>query len=76
MSTEDDGWKERIGLLTEDERANMETIVEKKLEETRTRVSSWKSDEVELKILCRRTFNDFRFVLQEGQRSSSDQIFL
>lgn len=37
-STEDDRWKERIDLLTKDERANMEKVVEKKLEETKTRV--------------------------------------
>lgn len=32
-SAEDDRWKERLELLTEDERANMEEIVEKKLDE-------------------------------------------
>ncbi|KAF3399877.1 hypothetical protein F1880_008446 [Penicillium rolfsii] len=37
-TTEDDRWKERIDLLTKDERANMEKVVEKKLEEMRTRV--------------------------------------
>lgn len=44
-STEDDRWKERINLLTEDERANMEKVVERKLEETRTRVLAWEPDE-------------------------------
>ena len=33
MSTEDDRWKEWIDLLTEDERAKMEKVVEKKLED-------------------------------------------
>ena len=40
MSNEDDSRKERIDLLNEDERANMEKVVEKKQEETRTRVLS------------------------------------
>lgn len=47
MSTEDDRWKERIDLLTEDERANMEKVVEKKLGETKARVLAWEPDEVE-----------------------------
>lgn len=46
MSTEDDRWKERIDLLTEDEREDMEKVVEKKLEGTETRVLSWEPDEV------------------------------
>lgn len=50
MSTEDDRWKERIDLLTEDERANMEKVVKKKLEEMRTRGLSWEPDELDLKI--------------------------
>jgi hypothetical protein len=49
-STEDDRWKERIDLLTEDEKANMEKVVEKKLEETRTRVLAWEPDEVDLEM--------------------------
>ncbi|KAJ5174103.1 uncharacterized protein N7500_002034 [Penicillium coprophilum] len=49
-STDDDRWKERIDLLTEDERANMEKVVEEKLEETTTRVLAWEPDEVDLKI--------------------------
>ena len=49
-STDDDRWKERIDLLTEDERANMEKVVEEKLEETRTRVLAWEPDEVDMKI--------------------------
>ncbi|GFF57781.1 hypothetical protein IFM51744_09330 [Aspergillus udagawae] len=50
-STEDDRWKERIDLLPENERANMEKVVEKKLEEMRTRVLAWEPYEVDLKIL-------------------------
>jgi hypothetical protein len=50
-STEDDRWEERTDLLTEEERANMEKVVEKKLEETRTRVLAWEPDEMDLKIL-------------------------
>jgi hypothetical protein len=50
-STDDDRCKERIDLLTEEERANMEKVVEKRLEETRTRVLAWEPDEVDLKIL-------------------------
>lgn len=49
-STDDDRWKERIDLLTEDERANMEKVVKEKLEETRTRVLAWEPDEVDVKI--------------------------
>ncbi|KAJ5565719.1 hypothetical protein N7535_007357 [Penicillium sp. DV-2018c] len=51
MSTEDDRWRERIDLLTEDERANIEKVVEEKLEESKTRVLSWEPDEVDVKIL-------------------------
>ena len=50
-STEDDRWKERIDLLTEDERAKMDKIVEKKLEEMETRVLAWEPDEVDPKVL-------------------------
>lgn len=46
---EDDRWKERVELLTEDERADMEKMVEKKLEEMNTRVLAWEPDEVDLK---------------------------
>lgn len=46
-STEDDRWKERLHLLTEDERADMEKVVEKKLEQTTTRVLAWEPDEVD-----------------------------
>ncbi|RMZ75257.1 hypothetical protein DV738_g5564, partial [Chaetothyriales sp. CBS 135597] len=42
--SEDDRWKERIDLLTEDERAGMEKIVEKKMEEMKTRGLAWEAD--------------------------------
>lgn len=45
MSTENDRWKERIGLLTEEERENMENVVEKKLGEMGTRILAWEPDE-------------------------------
>ncbi|KGO77564.1 Aminoglycoside phosphotransferase [Penicillium italicum] len=44
-STEDERWKERLELLTEDEKANMEKIVEKKLDKTRIGVLAWEPDE-------------------------------
>ncbi|KAJ5106556.1 hypothetical protein N7456_003231 [Penicillium angulare] len=46
-STEDERWKERIDLLSEDERAEMEKIVEKKMGETGTRILAWEPDEVD-----------------------------
>jgi len=45
MSTENDRWKERMGLLTEEERENMENVVEKKLGEMGTRILAWEPDE-------------------------------
>lgn len=44
-SIEDERWRERLELLTKDERANMEKVVEKKLDKTRTRVLAWEPDE-------------------------------
>ena len=44
-STEGERWKERLDLLTEDERANMEKVVEKKLEASKTRALAWEPDE-------------------------------
>lgn len=49
--TEEDRWKERIDLLTKDERADMETIVERKLQDMRTRALAWGPDEVDLKTV-------------------------
>lgn len=49
MSTEDDRWKEWINLLAEDERTNMDKLVEKKLDETKTRALAWEPDEVDSK---------------------------
>lgn len=47
-STEDDRWKERMNLLTEDERAEMDKVVKKKLEEMKTRDLVWEPEEVDL----------------------------
>ncbi|KAJ5734005.1 hypothetical protein N7493_002791 [Penicillium malachiteum] len=49
-SNEDERWKERLDLLTDDEKANMKRLVEKKME-TRTRVLAWEPDEIDLKIV-------------------------
>lgn len=38
-------------LLTDNEKADMEKVVEKKLEEMRARVLAWEPDELDLKIL-------------------------
>lgn len=48
---EDDRWKERLHLLTKDEREDMEKVIEKKLEEMETRVLAWEPDEVNPKVL-------------------------
>ncbi|KAK2776507.1 hypothetical protein FQN53_002678 [Emmonsiellopsis sp. PD_33] len=45
-SAEDERWKERIDLLSEDERADMEKVVGKKLEEMKTRVLAWEPEEL------------------------------
>lgn len=50
-STEADRWKEQLHLLTDNEKAELEKVVEKKLEEMRTRVLAWEPDELDLKIL-------------------------
>ncbi|KAJ5707841.1 hypothetical protein N7488_007642 [Penicillium malachiteum] len=50
-SSEDDRWKERLDILTDDEKANMEKIVERKMEEMRTRVLAWEPDEIDLEIV-------------------------
>lgn len=48
---EDDRWKERLHLLTEDERADVEKVVEKKMKEMGTMVLAWDPDEVNPKVL-------------------------
>lgn len=50
-NNEDDRWKERLHLLTKDEREDMEKVIEKKLEEMETRVLAWEPDEVNPKVL-------------------------
>ncbi|KAJ5621849.1 hypothetical protein N7528_005081 [Penicillium herquei] len=50
-SSEDDRWKDRLMILTDDEKANMEKIVERKMEEMGTRVLAWEPDEIDLKIV-------------------------
>ncbi|RMD44981.1 hypothetical protein DV735_g102, partial [Chaetothyriales sp. CBS 134920] len=47
--SEDDRWKERIQLLSEDERASMEEVVAKKMEEMTTRVLAWDCEEAVVK---------------------------
>lgn len=50
-SDEDDRWKERLHFLTEDERADMEKVVQKKMQEMETRVLAWEPDEVNPQVL-------------------------
>jgi hypothetical protein len=40
-----------LHLLTDNEKAELEKVVEKKLEEMRTGVLAWEPDELDLKIL-------------------------
>jgi hypothetical protein len=47
LATEEDAWEERINLLSEKDRANMDQVVWRKLDEMNDRVLTWEPDEVD-----------------------------
>jgi hypothetical protein len=47
MATEEDAWEERIVLLSETDRANMDQLVQRKLDEMKDPVLAWEPDEVD-----------------------------